>query len=322
MKRSLVIILVCFSVFVLCGCCLFHEWQEATCTLPRTCSKCGKTEGEALGHTWEEATCTKPKTCSICGQTEGKSLGHTWEEATCTTAKTCSVCGETQGKALGHEWKEATCQNVKTCLRCGLQEGKLGGHNWTDATCFEPKTCSVCGKTEGEPLGHEWKEVTYVMPKHCERCGETDGERLKLSGNELVNELKKRGYKTTTVSDAWGTYFALVLPVSGDSFLLDLDIKSFYARTHHQVLTVNEWSFMKGTRWTYNTEPTTLSFEEQRNEILNLAVCVADILGESISAEDFLLVENAVPPKQRVETEGATYSVEASILIVNIKDKT
>ena len=42
MKRRLAIILVCLTVFMLCGCCLSHEWQEATCTEPKTCSKCGK----------------------------------------------------------------------------------------------------------------------------------------------------------------------------------------------------------------------------------------------------------------------------------------
>lgn len=34
-------------------------------------------------HTWDEATCSKPKTCSICGKTEGESLGHKWKEAIC-----------------------------------------------------------------------------------------------------------------------------------------------------------------------------------------------------------------------------------------------
>lgn len=53
-----------------------HSWIEATCTAPKTCSKCGKEEGSALGHSWSEATCTSPKTCSRCGATEGNALGH------------------------------------------------------------------------------------------------------------------------------------------------------------------------------------------------------------------------------------------------------
>ena len=33
-----------------------------------------QTEGTALGHKWEDQTYEKPKTCSRCGKTEGKSL--------------------------------------------------------------------------------------------------------------------------------------------------------------------------------------------------------------------------------------------------------
>lgn len=31
-----------------------HEWTDATCTTPKTCSKCGETEGQALGHNYTE----------------------------------------------------------------------------------------------------------------------------------------------------------------------------------------------------------------------------------------------------------------------------
>ena len=118
-----VMLTMCIS---LTGCHIKHEWVEATCTEPKTCTIGGETEGEPLGHTWVNATCTEPKTCSVCGETEGEALGHTWAEATCTEPKTCSVCGEKEGEALGHTWVDANYQ--------------------------EPKTCSVCGETEGEPL--------------------------------------------------------------------------------------------------------------------------------------------------------------------------
>lgn len=56
--------------------CTHKLWTNASCTSPRTCKSCGKTEGEPLGHEWEEATCTVPKTCQRCGKTDGKPLGH------------------------------------------------------------------------------------------------------------------------------------------------------------------------------------------------------------------------------------------------------
>ena len=155
-----------------------HQWKDATCTEPRTCTACGATEGVALGHKWEDATCTKPKTCMVCGATEGEALGHKWEDATCTKPKTCSVCGATEGEALGHKWEDATCTKPKTCSVCGETEGTALGHKWKDATCTEPKTCEVCGETEGSALGHKWKDATCTDPKTCERCNETEGSAL------------------------------------------------------------------------------------------------------------------------------------------------
>jgi len=104
-KIALALALLIMLSLALTGCCLNHEWVEATCTEPKTCSKCGETEGEALGHTWTDATCTAPKTCSVCAETEGEALGHTegdWETVETATLiqagsqrQLCSVCGET-----------------------------------------------------------------------------------------------------------------------------------------------------------------------------------------------------------------------------------
>lgn len=126
MKKTKALIISTVVTFILTGCCMSHEWKESTCTEPKTCTKCGETEGEALGHTWAEATCSSPKTCTVCGETEGKTLAHIWVDATCSTPKTCSVCGETAGEALGHMMTEANYQ--------------------------QPATCEVCGETVGAPL--------------------------------------------------------------------------------------------------------------------------------------------------------------------------
>ena len=179
-----------------------HQWQDATCTAPQTCAKCGKTQGEmiphdyapadcvhpetcrscgktqgeALGHKWKDATCTEPETCEVCGEIRGEALGHKWKDATCTEPETCEVCGETQGEALEHQWTDATCTDPKTCGRCGETEGEKLGHKWKKATCTDPKTCKRCGKTKGEALGHDWKEATCADPETCDRCGQTQGE--------------------------------------------------------------------------------------------------------------------------------------------------
>lgn len=105
MKRTiLAAILVTILSFCLTACACEHEWNEATCTEPRTCSLCQEVEGEPLGHKWSNATCTAPKTCDTCGITEGKKLPHTPGEWTTfkteyVTAKSlmvqkCKDCGE------------------------------------------------------------------------------------------------------------------------------------------------------------------------------------------------------------------------------------
>ena len=57
-----------------------HNWKDATCTEPKTCTICGDTDGSALGHDWNAATCTAPKTCKTCGATDGDKLPHTFDQ--------------------------------------------------------------------------------------------------------------------------------------------------------------------------------------------------------------------------------------------------
>lgn len=123
-KRITIGSLAIILMFTLTGCCINHEWKEATCTNPKTCKNCGELEGNALGHTWVKASCSTPKKCSICGETEGNTLEHTWIEATCTSPKKCSACGETEGETLAHTLTEANYQQAATCQVCGKEIGE------------------------------------------------------------------------------------------------------------------------------------------------------------------------------------------------------
>lgn len=98
-----------------------HEWKDATCNDPKTCSICGTVEGTKLEHSWKEANCSDPKTCKLCGATEGSSLGHKWKTATCETAKKCSTCGKTEGSANGHSYVNGICSV------CNKENPKLAG---------------------------------------------------------------------------------------------------------------------------------------------------------------------------------------------------
>lgn len=109
----------------LCGCkkeCE-HSFSVATCNEAAVCSKCGETDGDALGHDWLDATCVSPKKCKLCGQTEGSTKEHSYSSSTCTLPATCSVCGVTNGTAAGHRWNDATYDAPKTCAICGATEG-------------------------------------------------------------------------------------------------------------------------------------------------------------------------------------------------------
>lgn len=88
MKRSFAVILAVVMMAAATGCGHTHEFTEATCTEPKTCTECGETEGEPLPHSFSDATCTEPKTCTVCGATEGEPLGHS-----CSIG-VCSGCGE------------------------------------------------------------------------------------------------------------------------------------------------------------------------------------------------------------------------------------
>lgn len=63
----------------------------------------GKVE-KAFGicdHDWKDATCEKPKTCSFCGKTDGTTLYHDFQPIpTCQTQGICTLCGEKKSEIM------------------------------------------------------------------------------------------------------------------------------------------------------------------------------------------------------------------------------
>lgn len=119
---SLILGIILLMFLTSCGC--KHEWKDATCMEPKTCTKCGKTEGNNRRHEWKDATCIEPKTCTLCGETKGNSLGpvgHKFEVGktivmpTCTEKGmrevVCSVCGGkiTETISAKHQYKDGYC---------------------------------------------------------------------------------------------------------------------------------------------------------------------------------------------------------------------
>ena len=112
-------------------------------------------------HEWAEATCKSPKTCTKCGLPEGGKGDHSYTDPTCDSPAMCKTCGIWYGLATGHDFAPATCEAPKTCKTCGYEKGDPA-HDYIAATCTVSKTCKECGATDGTPLGHKLEKEVVV----------------------------------------------------------------------------------------------------------------------------------------------------------------
>lgn len=240
-KRTLAIFLGLLLVFCLSSCACQHEWKEATCTEAKTCTKCGETEGEALGHKWTEATCTKAKECSRCGEESGEPLGHDVKEWKEESASTCSEAGK----------------EVGTCTRCGETVTKdlpLAEHtpgDWeikTKATSSSSgtrvKKCTVCGKElESENYTMTAAEVKQEYVAECKSYTYNEvarnpdnyiGKKAKFTG-EVIQAMPDGDSYTLRVNVTKGRYVwddtvlvSYTKQDSSESNILEDDIITMY----------------------------------------------------------------------------------------------
>ncbi len=147
MKKILTTIaLTALAAFLLVGCCMSHDWQEATCLAPKTCAKCGATEGEPLEHSWQAASCEAAETCTLCGETRGEALGHIWEPADCDSPERCA-CGAEQGEAIGHK----IVHNGRVLIQNDVPGIGLG------TGVVHIGNCDICGE-EGPVYYNDWND--------------------------------------------------------------------------------------------------------------------------------------------------------------------
>ena len=86
-----VALVILFGTSIIC----LHNWEKADCVSPRTCARCGISDGEPnpANHEWGEATCLIPMTCQKCGEQKGDVIGHKYESGICAT------CGISESNA-------------------------------------------------------------------------------------------------------------------------------------------------------------------------------------------------------------------------------
>ncbi|MBR2422192.1 MAG: discoidin domain-containing protein, partial [Oscillospiraceae bacterium] len=197
-----------------------HDWTDATCTAPKTCSGCGATEGNALGHTAAaaveenrvEATCTVAGSydsvvyCSACGEelsrdtvtvpatgvhTPAAAVEENRTESTCTVAGSydsvvyCSACGEELSR-------------TKIDLELAAHTpGEAVEENRVESTCTVAGSydsvvyCSVCNaeisrETKALELAAHTEEIIPGKAATCTETGLTDGVKCSVCGKILT----------------------------------------------------------------------------------------------------------------------------------------
>ena len=199
-----------------------HNWNEATCIAPKTCTLCSATEGEALGHTGGKATCKDQAYCTVCNKPYGELADHSFtvesnaeqylaSVATCTASatyyKSCAVCGEkgseifAYGEPNKHQLQFAYTNNDAThtlgCVNCEYTEVEscFGG----SAYCGGQAICSTCNTPYGDTPSHAWDEgvvttqpgctTTGVMTFSCSGCTATYTQDIVAVGHDYESEV-------------------------------------------------------------------------------------------------------------------------------------
>lgn len=245
MKRifPLLLLILCLITLASCGC--EHQWQDASCEAPKTCSLCGNTEGEALGHEWADATCDTAKTCKRCHKTAGEPLSHQWKDATCTAPKICSRCAGTEGEPLGHDWLDATTEEPQTCARCGKTEGEriITDSRFTTAACREVfgswvTTAEIPADTLEEGLGEYMDSLIYLyyfdfhhdgtmsIRFQIENTDELIQALVSFTEDTLYAEMAKEGFNKTDADAAFLDAYGMDIPAYAAASYAGLDSAS------------------------------------------------------------------------------------------------
>ena len=125
---------------------------------------------DALGHTWIDATCTAPKTCSVCNKTEGEALGHTPAEAVRENVVEATCYAEGSYEEVVYcsveECGAELSREEKTISKIAHTPAEAVSENIEEATCYaegsydEVVYCSV--EECGAELSREEKPIDKI----------------------------------------------------------------------------------------------------------------------------------------------------------------
>ena len=150
-----------------------------------TCEKDGKKEyvcecgdsyseaAKATGHSYSAATCTKPKSCSICNKTDGSALGHSLVNCVCSRCRAIILTvNDLQGSWISTwsnpgAYRKITFSGSSYCLEyyCEMQEyGYTDLNIYTGTFSVNGNVITICAtatNTRTTSEGTETKTFAY-----------------------------------------------------------------------------------------------------------------------------------------------------------------
>ena len=219
---------------------LGHDWIDATCTEPKTCDRCGETEGTALGHDWEGEWSSNADNhwhaCTRCDAKDGEAAHNPGAPATETTPQTCTNCGYVITPAIDHVHASHLTLVPEVPDRC-TEPGNIAyyrcscgnfyrdrdalseiedhdsvvlnalGHNWATEWSSNADNhwhaCSRCDAKDGEGAHNPGAPATETTPQTCTDCGYViDPATGHLCINHLVEVPEVPATCTTTGTEA------------------------------------------------------------------------------------------------------------------------
>ena len=136
-KKFLIVLAIASMSFSLAGCCLSHNWEEATCDASKMCSKCGKIEGEPLGH--EEGTAANYQSgplCSRCGAEIGERIPDEFTAKGLTLASSGETVSYTTVTQNGYETVGEVALYTGDTTIAGPNGECIDGYEWVHATLY------------------------------------------------------------------------------------------------------------------------------------------------------------------------------------------
>lgn len=192
-----------------------HDFSAGECNDVVSCANgCGESGTNPAGHAFDDATCTTAQTCSRCGITQGSALGHAmspWVVVGDNHTHECLRDGCNFEETQAHNGGEATCVAKAVCSTCGTEYGdkNLNNHTFVEATCLEAKHCTRtgCDFVDGNPLPHayEYSLRDNVIKEQCPNgCNHSESLELKVkAGANLTYSGRPITPLELVYSDGW-----------------------------------------------------------------------------------------------------------------------